>query len=639
MNKHSQLGIPYCWNSFDEQARASLEEACASSSAKPWTDFLRSYPITDGLADLENCETLIRALGASVGDEYPLQATIEGADLSLEDSALSPERKLALPQHIFLSTWLHIRSLVERDLLAMRGSGIPARGGVLYFTSRLDRCLAFNYEILENAVDTKLTIVIPGPVSVFDFWGSVETAPPRARNQLKNLLGSGHKTIGHRNTLVHLDKTADADVFGPAIDTLYLNEMLFKYVYECEHLDRSKRGPRQPVTMLEVGCGSGLLTCAFLKNFPADIRYVALDSSFKAIACCQRNLKHQGELSRHSGAIICSGFDPSALAWKFDFVLCNPPYVPVPPRLRRFIEGDPRLEAVSGTSLLQDLNRALPTILSRQGAAFVVISSLAFPEFESSLPDGMEYRKLGPDDGLLVPFEVDPVQENQDWLDWLEAERGLIRIGDAYAHRIQALAVSRDAGTPLMQRIDAMNRQTAQTITRKGRESIMLRFRDLSVTGPDTTISRHNSIIAQHGSTWWGWWKRKHELTPQPLLAKISERLKRKGSESVFLFDSNGKLYRATLRAVAVAISEDGIRSPRPTLTPAYYRREVYMVWLNLTSIEEISIRTLQSLSYVGFPSAPASLTSTSRFIGRRISSVDELRGTDATMWVVMSQG
>ena len=42
---------------------------------------------------------------------------------------------------------------------------------------------------------------------------------------------------------------------------------------------------------------------------------------------------------------------------------------------------------------------------------------------------------------------------------------------------------------------------------------IILRFRDL-VTKENDTIKQHQEIIQQHGSVWWGWWKKGTEKTP-----------------------------------------------------------------------------------------------------------------------------
>jgi methylase of polypeptide subunit release factors len=144
-----------------------------------------------------------------------------------------------------------------------------------------------------------------------DFFDSIDTFGPMARNVLKTMLASGHKIIGHRNTFVHVDRRADRGVFGPAIDTLYLNEMLFKYLYEDErlaqpHLDFAKFAPSTadyanldttatPLFghVLEIGSGNGLLIASFVTNVAWMDRFAAIDPSLRAVACTYRATAQQ----------------------------------------------------------------------------------------------------------------------------------------------------------------------------------------------------------------------------------------------------------------------------------------------------------------------------------------------------------
>lgn len=107
---------------------------------------------------------------------------------------------------------------------------------------------------------------------------------------------------------------------------------------------------------------------------------------------------------------------------------------------------------------------------------------------------------------------------------------------------------------------------------------IALRFRNV-VQGVDT-ISAHNDLIKQHGSVWWGWWKKDFE--DGSAAANLESQT---GFECALVDRSTRKMFLASAkRFVASALSSEEAQR-----VPAYYRekRENVFAWLELTGIEE----------------------------------------------------
>lgn len=165
--------------------------------------------------------------------------------------------------------------------------------------------------------------------------------------------------------------------------------------------------------------------------------------------------------------------------------------------------------------------------------------------------------------------------------------------------------------------------------------TIILRFRDL-VTNKGGTIDLHKKIADEEGAVWWGWWKKSGETAPQLALGFLSA----KAEKQVLLFDSgHNRLYWATYNKIE---HKNGVElaSPSPKLTPAYYRDQMCEAWFRFTSIEEVPEDVTQQ-KLQGFAYARRDeffKDGTSRygvFYDKVISSCDELREQDRTMWFI----
>lgn len=150
---------------------------------------------------------------------------------------------------------------------------------------------------------------------------------------------------------------------------------------------------------------------------------------------------------------------------------------------------------------------------------------------------------------------------------------------------------------------------------------LVLRFRDLSVN-PGETISKHRRAIAKHGSCWWGWWSRNHEVDPSQLLSSLSY------PRPIALYDTDqGLVYRADcLTAKSMSMP---FLSPSVDLTPSYYNGRRLKAWFQFSDIESADGEWLIGRTCQYMPLAEADNT------GWVVEALTDMRRREATMWLL----
>jgi len=111
-----------------------------------------------------------------------------------------------------------------------------------------------------------------------------------------------------------LDLAVAPDVLDPRPDTETLVETALRLVAERRDA---------PLSILDLGAGSGAIVCALLSELSA-ARAVAVDLSAQACAATAANLARCGLAGRAS---VVRGRWAQALQARFDLVVSNPPYV------------------------------------------------------------------------------------------------------------------------------------------------------------------------------------------------------------------------------------------------------------------------------------------------------------------------
>lgn len=133
-------------------------------------------------------------------------------------------------------------------------------------------------------------------------------------------------------------------MYVPAEDTLFLVECAKQY-----------RG----VWALEIGTGSGTIAQSLLANFR---NVVATDIDLASLEYCGK---------KERVMLVCCDA-ASALCYKFDLVVTNPPYLPGNPGDDATVYGGPAGVEIT----MHFIESALP-VLSEKGRMLVIVSSLA----------------------------------------------------------------------------------------------------------------------------------------------------------------------------------------------------------------------------------------------------------------------
>ncbi|PPD46088.1 MAG: protein-(glutamine-N5) methyltransferase, release factor-specific [Methylocystis sp.] len=189
-----------------------------------------------------------------------------------------------------------------------------------------------------------------------------------------------------------LDLTVAANVLDPRPDTEALVETTLALTEK----------PDAPLTILDLGAGSGAITCALLSELPA-ARAVAVDISPDACVATQANIARCGLSGRAS---VLRGRWGDALAGKFDIIVSNPPYVRagdiagLEPEVRLY---DPTLAldgGADGLDCYREIVADLPRLLAPNGlVAFEVGSDQAVSVASLLGARGFSIARVGRDAG------------------------------------------------------------------------------------------------------------------------------------------------------------------------------------------------------------------------------------------------
>ncbi len=181
------------------------------------------------------------------------------------------------------------------------------------------------------------------------------------------------RILGHRE-FFGLDFSVDSSVLDPRADTETLVESV---------IDAVASRWQAPLTVLDLGTGSGALLPALLASFPRAFG-LGVDCSEAACKIARKNLEILGFANR--GAIVCGSW-ADAIARSFDVIVSNPPYIAhdaiagLDPEVRDY---DPHL-ALDGGADGYDAYRAIIPVLPYMLA-----------------PDGVVVFELGQKQGKVV---------------------------------------------------------------------------------------------------------------------------------------------------------------------------------------------------------------------------------------------
>lgn len=170
----------------------------------------------------------------------------------------------------------------------------------------------------------------------------------------------------------------------------------------------------------------------------------------------------------------------------------------------------------------------------------------------------------------------------------------------------------------------------------------LFRFRDLVAK----TIAEHEAVIKEHGSCWWGWWKRPSEDSRMEVWNSLQTAAQGAGASGVpvGLFDSGtGSVYCAWVTEIIPPVTDSELPNAPLDVPPSekdrvprYYRDSPFSrAWMRIVRIER-NIPFFKQYSFSEIPRLPNySQTTLERLVNKVIIDAEELRGMDTTIWVV----
>ena len=178
--------------------------------------------------------------------------------------------------HVGLASATYLRWIdrIETLLKTSRLPNLPPTGVIQYFVDHLAANVLIGYERIGSTIQLRHLLAVPNPEAYLDPLRALKFArTPAQQELLRRSLYSRHKVVIQRNTLVIFDRERAPDVFGPTIDTLFLNDWLHanrRSVNEQRLMKSSSRtlyrakpalnASKEGCNFLEIGCGNGLLT-------------------------------------------------------------------------------------------------------------------------------------------------------------------------------------------------------------------------------------------------------------------------------------------------------------------------------------------------------------------------------------------
>lgn len=331
---------------------------------------------------------------------------------------------------------------IEQMILSARQEHmLPDAGTILYFTGDLVYSYVITYHMHFDRPVIEILGRISHPKGVCDIEDIRLLPTQRSRNRAKSFLTSGHKVVAQNGVLTHVDRRYDKNVFGPTIDTLLLAKILFQ--------DDSCKSA---VSFVEVGSGSGHISATAAVSLPNLEYFSAFDISEFATSCTVRNIRSNirymkaGKIKDYKEFMVIFGaYEKNVFRRKFDLAVSNPPYIERR-RPAQDIFEERFTEAVAGTELIDNLIASLPSLLTDEGRLLLMMSSVTGDPKNLRLPDGFRVRPALPDlsDGIEVPFDVEEVLDQEEWLSDLLDSRAIAQhTGGRYTHLLKPVWIER----------------------------------------------------------------------------------------------------------------------------------------------------------------------------------------------------
>lgn len=410
-------------------------EALTTSDFKTFGDSLANQALPDSFGVLADRE-LVAIVAEQLQDNDPTRWVTR--PLTWDARLYNPHVTLTPAEQLLHLLWQDLSTSLARKLDAVgHRTSLSPRGAVLCFFGRGQFSIVVQYTRSgAGAVGLRPLAALPEPTGVLELTNLLDGATAEVRNAIKNAALSVDKLVFQRGIIIHVDRQRE-DVFGPTIDTVILGDLL------AERLE--SRTSVRKISALEVGPGSGLLS-AILASSDHVGELTAVDLNGAAVSCTLKNLQINDvtlDAKHQRVRVRAEKFAANQFTSPFDFVVCNPPYIPGAPG-----SSSPSMReygrAVGGLELCIEILTSLPTLLAPHGSVLLMASSLSDPEVIAAIPEGFEAIAALEGDGRRVPLDVDAVWERSDWREKLLADQRIEQDDEGGLwHKLRPLWISR----------------------------------------------------------------------------------------------------------------------------------------------------------------------------------------------------
>lgn len=331
----------------------------------------------------------------------------------------TPESEFS-PADQFLSIlWQDLSLSLSRKMEVLRRNvEISQNSAIICFPggSELSLLVSFSAASRSDAGRLRPLTVTTKPEGMLEMERFLDGTDRERKNELKKAIISVDKLTFFKDVVLHVNRQTE-DVFGPTIDTVLIADVLSRRIQDVGKPDTS---------VLEVGPGSGLIAVS-----AASIEYVervcAIEINSASAVCTLKNMQINGfkpASSLKSISVRAEKFAPTTLSERFDYVVCNPPYIPEVSASENF-RASGYGAAISGLELYFEIFNSLDRLLRPNGRALFMMSSVSYDEVKHEVPAGYTIEECKGFEFRRVPLDLDLLWDRPEWREYL-LDRGSI---------------------------------------------------------------------------------------------------------------------------------------------------------------------------------------------------------------------
>lgn len=336
----------------------------------------------------------------------------------------TPKSKFSNADQFLSMLWQDLSQELSRKMEKLRRNvDISPNSAIICFPGgrNLSILVSFSAVSKSDAGRLRPLSATRSPEGMLELERLMEGADRERKGELKKAIISVDKITFFRDVILHVNRQSE-DVFGPTIDTVLIADLL---------AERIRRDGVKDVSVLEVGPGSGLIAVS-AASLDLVRRVCAIEINSASASCTLKNMQINGfkpSSEIKSISVRAENFAPSQIRETFDYIVCNPPYIPE-------LDGHEKLKAtgygaaISGLELYSAIFDSLDYLLAPGGRALLMNSSVSIDQVRSLVPEGFVLEECSESEIRKVPLDLDLLWDRPDWRQSL-IDGGHIEVGES----------------------------------------------------------------------------------------------------------------------------------------------------------------------------------------------------------------